>query len=204
MDPTFADLRASNRRREGRLLGLALAFVFLGAAALSLAPAAQSAEFSDVRWRSAHWAILPLWALSAWLVRRTLDRVRPQRDPLLLPTAFLLTGWGLLLVWRLSPAFGLRQLAWFVVASGGLILLLRRGGSLLWLRRYRYLWLGGGMLLTALTLLLGTNPSSRDPPVVATTIETTILVHLHPPIGLISAVPRSTWTSRSARCSADA
>ena len=163
MDRTSADTGPLNRRREAWLLSLALAFVVLGAAALGLGPAARSGAAADGAWRSLHWAIPPVWALGAWLIRRSLDHVRPQRDPLLLPTALLLTGWGLLLVWRLSPAFGLRQLAWFVVASGGLILLLRRGGSLLWLRRYRYLWLGGGMLLTALTLLLGTNPSGGEP-----------------------------------------
>ena len=111
MAATSADLPAANRRREARLLGLALAFVALGALALGLAPAARAASFAEGSWRSLHWAIVPIWAAAAWQVRRTLDRVRPQRDPLLLPVAFLMTGWGLLLVWRLSPAFGLRQLA---------------------------------------------------------------------------------------------
>jgi cell division protein FtsW (lipid II flippase) len=161
--PTSADLPAENRRREARLLGLALAFVVLGALALGLAPAARSASLADGNWRSLHWAIVPVWAAAAWQIRRTLDRVRPQRDPLLLPTALLLTGWGLLLVWRLSPSFGLRQLAWLVAATAALIVLLRQGGDLMWLRRFRYLWLGGGILLTGLTLFFGTNPSGGEP-----------------------------------------
>jgi cell division protein FtsW (lipid II flippase) len=152
-----------NQRREAWMLGLALAFLILGVTALGLAPAARTGALSDVRWRSLHWAIVPVWAAAAWVIRRTLDRVRPDRDPILLPTAFLLTGWGLLLVWRLSPSFGLRQLVWLAVASGALVVLLRQGGDLHWLRRYRYLWLGGGILLTALTLLLGTNPSGGEP-----------------------------------------
>jgi cell division protein FtsW (lipid II flippase) len=75
----------------------------------------------------------------------------------------LLTGWGLLVIWRISPAFGARQTGWFLVALAALVELLRRAQDLAWLRRYRYLWLAAGIVLTALTLFLGTNPSGGEP-----------------------------------------
>ena len=82
----------------------------------------------------------------------------PDRDPYLLPAAALLSGWGCLEIWRLMPYFGLRQALWLLVAAGLFILGLRLPPDLNYLRRYKYLWLTGGLLLTALTLLFGTNP----------------------------------------------
>src|SRR3990172_1860376 len=159
----LGEARPDNDRREARLLGLAFAFLIATGLSIAIAPAARSGVWSDSLTRWQHLAALPIWAACAWLVRRVLRRKRPQRDPFLLPCALLLTGWGLLVIWRLSPAFGARQAGWLLVACVALVELLRAPHDLRWLRRYRYLWLLAGIILVVLTLGFGTNPSGGEP-----------------------------------------
>jgi cell division protein FtsW (lipid II flippase) len=106
--------------------------------------------------------VLPAWSVSAWLLHRSLDRWLPARDPLLLPCGLLLMGWGNLVIWRLLPEFGARQLAWFLAVTGIVYEVARMRGTLAWLRRYRLVWLSLGLLLLVLTLFFGTNPSGAE------------------------------------------
>jgi cell division protein FtsW len=106
--------------------------------------------------------LLPAWAVSAWLLHRSLDRWLPDRDPLLLPSGLLLMGWGVLAVWRLLPEFGARQLAWFLAVTGIIYEVGRTRAVLFWLRRYRLAWLLLGLALLGLTLFFGTNPSGAE------------------------------------------
>ena len=76
----------------------------------------------------------------------------PGRDPLLLPLAGLLTGWGLLLIARLADVtFLLRQCIWLAISITVFLLIVARPPGLRWLRRYRYTWLLGGLALLATT-----------------------------------------------------
>lgn len=160
---TSPDRLTEIQRREIRLLALAFAFLSLSSLALSFAPAVRQADWSAVFQRLSHLVLVPLWAAAAWVGHRVLNRARPARDPFLFPIAMLLSGWGALVVWRLLPEFGGRQASWLLVGAVVLIEITRRSDDLIWLRRYRYVWLVGGTLLTALTLLFGTNPSGGDP-----------------------------------------
>ncbi len=90
-------------------------------------------------------------------------RHTPDANPYLLPAAALLTGWGVLSIWRLSPGFGLRQAVWMLVSVGVLIVGMRSSRNLELLRRYKYIFLLSGLFLTALTLVLGTNPGGSGP-----------------------------------------
>ncbi len=150
-------------RREAGLLGLAFLFLALASLSFILAPIGRAGTSAEVGERLAILVVLPVWAASAWLIRRMLAQYWPGRDPYLLPSAYLLAGWGMLTIWRLSPVFGARQTAWFLVATAAMAQLLRWSQGLEWLRRYRYLWLVSGLALTALTLLFGTNPSGGEP-----------------------------------------
>jgi len=98
-----------------------------------------------------------------FLIHHQTSRYIKNRDPFLVPIAALLSGWGLLTIWRLFPTFGLRQTAWLLVASLVLLLGLRLISDISFLQRYKYIWLTAGLLLTALTLLLGTNPAGYGP-----------------------------------------
>ena len=75
----------------------------------------------------------------------------------------MLSGWGLLTIWRLTPYYGMRQTLWLAFALVIFTLGLRLPTDLYFLRRYKYLWLTGGLTLTALTLLFGTNPMGYGP-----------------------------------------
>ena len=161
--PISASSLHNNQRREALFFGLAFLFLGAGALGLSLAPAARQGSWAALAQRWQHWLLLPIWLACVVAVRRMAARRMPLRDSYLLPAGFLLAGWGTLVVWRLLPEFGLRQTGWLVVASVLLILVLRAGDDLQWLRRYRYLWLVIGLALTALTLVFGTHPSGGEP-----------------------------------------
>ncbi|MEE8389394.1 MAG: FtsW/RodA/SpoVE family cell cycle protein, partial [Anaerolineae bacterium] len=88
-----------------------------------------------------------------------LNRHLPHRDPLLLPVAALLTGWGLLLIGRLAINFFLRQAVWLLISTAVLLTIVWFSRDLRWLRRFRYTWLLGGLALLAATLVFGVNPS---------------------------------------------
>jgi cell division protein FtsW (lipid II flippase) len=147
---------------QGRLLALAAVFLFLFSVILTLSPAVRARSWEvDYRW--GHWIGFAAWAglfaLAHWQMRRRL----PESDPLLLPLAALFTGWVVLTIWRLDSTFGMRQTAWLAVSVVVLIASLRWPSNLNFLRRYRYIWLIGGLSLTALTLILGVNPLGSGP-----------------------------------------
>ncbi len=149
---------------------LILAGVFLGiySLALTLANAVRLRTWQvDYRWY--HWAGLGVWIGLVWVAHKELSRRLPERDPFLLPVAALLTGWGTLTIWRLSNNLGLRQSAWLVVIAMVYLLIIRSesphpGAQVLaYLRRFKYVWLTSGLVLTAATLILGTNPMGVGP-----------------------------------------
>ena len=142
-------------RRERLLLVLAAAFVVVGAVSLHLA----YAPF-DVYDLAITCCVFVFAFTTAHL---TLCRHLPGRDPFLLPTAALLTGWGLLVVGRVAPNFLRRQATWLMLGTLAMVAMVQAGRDLRWLRRYRYTWLVGGLILLAATLLLGVNPSGSGP-----------------------------------------
>src|SRR5450756_1416122 len=60
----------------------------------------------------------------------------------------ILTGWGLLFIWRLSPTYGMRQTIWLILGAAVLILGIRTPKVINYLQRYKYLWLVGSLILT--------------------------------------------------------
>jgi cell division protein FtsW (lipid II flippase) len=147
------------------LLRLAALFLTLYATALTLSPAVRDRTFSglgELRWM--HWLGILAWVLSLFWLDRRARRALPNRDPFLIPVAGLLSGWGLLTIWRLTTEFGLRQSIWLAVSSAAFVAGLHYKDRVLnVLRRYKYVWLLAGFLITALTFLFGTNPSQIGP-----------------------------------------
>ncbi|HSF83189.1 MAG TPA: FtsW/RodA/SpoVE family cell cycle protein [Anaerolineales bacterium] len=110
-----------------------------------------------------HWSGFFVWLLVVFLAHRQTNQRLPYRDPYLLPIAALLSGLGLLTIWRLYPDLGLRQTFWLGIVGALFYAGLRLPNDLSFLRRYKYLWLSAGLLLTALTLVFGTNPLGYGP-----------------------------------------
>ncbi len=145
------EVQEQNGRREGSLLILAAAFVFVNAIGLSLSTA------GTISWNH-------LWAPVFWLIliggsHFILHRFKPHRDAYILPLYALLTGWGLILIDRLAANFLSRQLIWLSISTAVFILITVLPRNLRWLRRYRYTWLFLGLILLAATLIFGVNPS---------------------------------------------
>jgi hypothetical protein len=149
-------------KTQGRLLMLAALFLGLFALALTLSPAARARAW-DVDYRWSHWLGVAVWLVGFGLIHRESRRWLPQRDPYLVPLMAVLSGWGLLTIWRLTTYYGTRQTIWLALALGFFAVGLRLPTGLDFLRRYKYLWLTGGLILTGLTLLLGTNPMGYGP-----------------------------------------
>lgn len=164
----FAHSITSTDRLERNLLVLAGSFLGVYSLALTLSNAVRLRSWQvDYRWT--HWFGFAVWVGIMYLAHRQLSRMLPERDPFLFPIAALLTGWGLLTVWRLSSVLALRQTAWLALVVMIFVLALRydsshAGGRILaYLRRFKYIWLTSGLVLTAGTLFLGTNPLGAGP-----------------------------------------
>jgi cell division protein FtsW (lipid II flippase) len=147
----------SRSQIQARLLTLAMVFLFLYSLILTLAPAARARSW-DVQYHWSQWLGFGVWVGVFLLAHSQMKHRIPEADPYLLPLAGLLTGWGILTIYRLVPAFGFRQTIWLGVCGLVFVLGLRLSSDLRFLRRYKYIWLTGGLLLTALTLIFGTDP----------------------------------------------
>ncbi len=145
---------ARTTTRERILLLIATALILVGA--LTLAISTLQSPISLL-------LAVVAWATSFTAAHIFLSRHLPDRDPLLLPIAALLTGLGLLLIDRLAINFLLRQAIWLLISTGVLVAIVRLSHDLRWLRRFRYTWLFGGLALLAATLLFGVNPSGFGP-----------------------------------------
>lgn len=102
------------------------------------------------------------WLASAIGGYAVLRRYLPGHDPLIFPVVMFITGWGLVLIGRLIPAFADRQAVWLLLSTLALLLAACFPHLLRWLRNYRYLLLLLGLGLLVSTILLGQNPSG-DP-----------------------------------------
>lgn len=151
-----------NRVIQGNLLKAAAAFLFLYALIITLAPAVRARTWEvDYRW--SHWIAVFVWGLFVLRTHQSIVRQLPDSDPYLFSMTAFLSGWGLLTVWRLDPAFGTRQALWLVISMLVLLFGLGLPSTLDFLRKYKYLLLSGGLLLTAFTLIFGTNPIGYGP-----------------------------------------
>lgn len=147
---------------QTRLLALAAIFLLLYSTILTLAPAVRLHTW-QVEYRWQHWLGFTAWLAGFILLSRQIQRLLPDADPYLLPVAALLSGWGLLTIWRLDETLGLRQTAWLALSLLAFWGIARLPRVLHTLRRYKYLWLTGGLLLTALTFIFGTYPGGSGP-----------------------------------------
>ena len=147
---------------QGRLLRWVALFMLLFSIILTLSPAVRARGLTfDLRW--SHWFGYACWLVVFTLLHRSLSGDLREHDQYLLPLAALLTGWGLLTVWRLDSGYGLRQSLWLLVSGAAFVIVNRKFQSLNSLRQHKYLLLSGGLLLTFLTLFFGTNPVGFGP-----------------------------------------
>lgn len=153
----------STSEHVGRQLTLlAAAFIVTQGLVLTLSPAVRERSWS-ASLRFSHWIGIGVWLIALVALQYLQERRRPFRDPLVFPICALLTGWGLITIWRVDPTFGLRQTAWVAVSAAAVAWLSGGWGDLGVARRYRSLLLAAGLALTALTIVLGTSPTGIGP-----------------------------------------
>jgi cell division protein FtsW (lipid II flippase) len=151
-----------NRITQGSLLKIAAVFLFLQSTIATLSPAVWARSLdADLRW--SQWVGVLTWGILTFLVHRGISKRLPDADPFLFPTAALLSGWGVLTIWRLDSNLGARQTLWLDLSLLVFLLGLRLPVTLGFLRRYKYVLLSGGILLVGLTLLFGVNPIGIGP-----------------------------------------
>ena len=93
-----------NIQRQGRLLITAAVFLFIYSLILTLSPAVRERNW-DVSYRFSHWIGYAIWLVAFFLAHRGMSRRVPDADAYLLPAAALLSGWGMLTIWRLDSSF---------------------------------------------------------------------------------------------------
>lgn len=151
-----------NRIIQGNLLKIAAGFLILQALIITLSPAVRARSL-EVEFRWSQWLAFLVWVLIVYRVHQSIVKYLPDADPYLFPIAALLSGWGLLTIWRLDSNFGARQAIWLGVSALAFIAALQLPGTLAFLRKYKYILLSGGLILTAFTLFFGTNPIGYGP-----------------------------------------
>jgi cell division protein FtsW (lipid II flippase) len=158
----FPSSGSAQQDLQRRLMTIAGVFLFIYATVLTLSPAVRIHSWVAVyRWQ--HWLGVFGWVAGFALLHRQLNRLMPDHDPYLLPISSLLSGWGLLTIWRLDNTFGMRQTLWMMVGIIVIYVLLRFPQLVDLLRRYKYIWLSVGLALTALTFILGRYPGGDGP-----------------------------------------
>ena len=141
------------------------AAVFLAASvcALTLAPSTRTSTQPAMIWDPLMLLCLALWCASAAAGHIMLQRWLSRRDELMFPAVMTLCGWGMVIIWRLQGAYALRQAVWICIGTAAMLAVVRWSHWLRTLRRYPYVSLMLGVMLTALTVIIGVNPSGAGP-----------------------------------------
>ena len=108
------------------LLALAFTFVFAGMAAIALTRPAQA----DV------WTTFAIWLICSAGATLVMKLCLPGHDPLLLAIPLFLSGWGLVAIERLAPAFADRQAIWLIISIVAMLAVACLPHLLRWLRRF--------------------------------------------------------------------
>ena len=152
----------SPKTKQSRLLLWAALFNFVYSVCLTLSPAVRLRSW-DVNYRWEHWIGFGVWLIGFQFLDRVITKHLPHRDPYLLPVISMLSGIGVLTIWRLNSTFGLRQSIWLFICVLIFWLISRSKTLLHFLRRYKYIWLMCGLVLTILTFFFGTYPAGDGP-----------------------------------------
>lgn len=143
-------------------MNMAALFLFIFSLILTLSPSVRHHSWS-VEYRWMHWVGFTFWLVGFSFVHRQTSNLLPERDPFIIPIAALLSGWGLITIYRLNSTFGLRQTTWLLISLLIYCAGIRKPFIPQLLQHYKYLWLISGLILTALTFFFGTYPSGEGP-----------------------------------------
>ena len=162
MVEVFSAEKTTIKNTRQRLFIWGALFLLLLSIILTLSPAVRYRSW-DVNYLWWHWIGYFLWLGSSICIQRSINAHLQNSDPFIFIIAQLMTGWGLLTIWRLNPIFGFRQTLWLSICTIVSIILIRTPSILDQLKKYKYIWLTSGLSLIALTFFLGTYPGGIGP-----------------------------------------
>ncbi len=141
---------------------LAVGFLFLYTIAITLAPFIRNHSWIGI-YNLRIWLGFILWVIAFASAQWGIARLLPNHDPIITPIIYLLAGWGLLTIWRLSPGLGFRQNIWLLAGTIGLLFICWFPRLFELLRKYRAIWMVIALLLVFLTILPGILNKSAQP-----------------------------------------
>ena len=151
----------SQNTQQGLLIWAAL-FLLLLSIILTLSPAVRYRSWNvDFHWQ--HWVGYFIWLGSSISIHLSIKTHLQDTDPFIFIIAQLMTGWGLITIWRLNQFFGLRQTLWLSVCTIVSIILIRTPSILNHMKRFKYFLLTAGLSLVMLTFFFGTYPEGIGP-----------------------------------------
>lgn len=155
-------LKFSAKYIDRNLFVLQAAILFVYSITLSLSNTLIYQNFSSgILWK--HWIGYASWVVSVYFLNKVIEKRTKNSQSFLLPIATMLTGIGVMTIWRLSSDFGFRQSIIFGFISLFLTWLLSDENNVRLFTRNFYLFLGAGLILSLATIFLGTNPSGFGP-----------------------------------------
>ena len=106
---------------------------------------------------------IAIWIAFSILVHFLLNIWTPNRDVLMFPITNLLTGWGLITIWRLQGTYAFRYALWYFISIICMLVIIRWSRNLTFLEKHPYLSLITGIFITGITVLVGVSPSEIGP-----------------------------------------
>lgn len=100
-----------------------------------------------------------VFVISTILLGLWIGRVAPSADQLILPVVTLLSGMGMLVVTRLDPNAGHKQLLWLILGELAAAILLVIPKNVNTFRLYKYTWASIGLALIVATIVAGADVS---------------------------------------------
>ena len=162
MSQLTESIKAIRTDLTGRLNWLAVAFLGLFSIILTLSPTVKFRSWSaNLTWF--HWMGFLFWCAGFFWLIKISKKYLNLSDPTLVSVFGLLIGWGILSIWRINSIFGLRQAVWFLACVACAQFLFSRPQILNTLKKYKYLLLMVGLILSGLTFLFGTYPGGEGP-----------------------------------------
>jgi cell division protein FtsW (lipid II flippase) len=155
-------IKAPSPKLQQKFLFFSGIFLFIYSLILTISPFVRSHGI-ETDLRLGHWFGFLSWCLLVIIFTQLTTKQGLRIDPYISSVALTLSGWGLLTIWRLLPSFGIRQIIWLATSIFTVLIGLLKLKDLSFLRRYKYLWLTTGLIITSLTLIFGTNPMGNGP-----------------------------------------
>jgi cell division protein FtsW (lipid II flippase) len=158
----FNRLFNSIGQRERKILALPIIIILLLSITLTLSPAIRFRSWAvSLRW--VHWIGFIVWITAYCFIASIIIKKRLNTDFIIYASIQLITGIGLIIIWRLNTFFGFRQSLWLLFCSALSGVLIKNEQILETFKKFKYLLFISGLGLIVLTFFFGTYPGGNGP-----------------------------------------